>query len=152
MGDESSRSHNIHDCLYRAFYDRPIFGIRQLGYGPGNLATHWEEFEAQFLVYPIPNLSTYAFEVDGIVDISLVDESDARLTRVLREWRIALILGVMTRIQQEQNDDQLATTQALYDKAILRIKIKDSRKRRGITPAAMRGPGGMPLSGRGRWR
>ena len=130
----------------------PYVGIRQLGNSPSNLCTHWEEFEAQFMVFPIPNLSTYAFEVDGIVDISLVDETDARLTRLLREWRIAIVLGVMTRIQQEQNDDQLAVTQQLYDKAILRLKIKDSRKRRGITPAAMRGPGGMPMSGRGRYR
>ena len=132
----------------------PMFGpqdnIKLLGDGTGAQSTHWEEFENSILVWPIPDAATYSFEIDGIVDISLVDESDARLTRVLREWRPALLYGVMSRIAQEQHDfdwlDRLGDVDGtgLYGLAAKRLMRSDSRKRRPLTGSAMRSVGGMP--------
>lgn len=126
----------------------PEVNIRRLGTGTTNLIQRWEEFEGTLIVWPIPNASTFALEVDGIVDISLVDETDARLTRVLREWRGVLIAGVMVRIKEEQGDDDLPYYANRYEQLALKFKIKDARKRRPLTPAVMRGPGGLP---RRRW-
>ena len=134
-----------------ATLELPVCGpepsVPMLGIGASQVINHWAEFEAKLYFWPNLSISTCALELDGVVDLSLVDETDARVTRVLREWRTALVLGVMTRIQQEQNDDALNATQVLYDKALLRLKIKDSRQRRGLRTVAMRPGGGMP-----RWR
>jgi len=124
----------------------PVVGLQLRGTTPGNVCQYWEEFEGQLLVWPIPNASTYTFSVDGVVDISLVDEADARLTRILREMRPALIAGVMVKIKEDQQEDQaeLAVYQSKYEKAVLKIMKQDSRNRRDMLPTPMRGPGGLP--------
>ena len=130
--------------------DGPYVNIKLLGDGTASRSTKWEEFESSFMVHPIPDASTYTFEIDGIVDISLVDETDARLTRLLREWRPALIYGVMLRIAQDQSDWDLADRlgdvdgTGLYGMAAKRLMRQDSRKRRPMSGSAMIGPGGMP--------
>lgn len=129
----------------------PENNIKLLGDGQAARSTHWEEFENLIYVFPIPDAATYSYEVDGIVDISLVDESDARLTRVLREWRPALIYGVMYRIAQDQSDFDLVDRigdvdgNGFYGLAAKRLMRSDSRKRRPLEGSAMRGPGGMPI-------
>lgn len=124
----------------------PVVGLQTKGTTTANLCQYWEEFEGQILVYPIPNASTYTFSVDGIVDISLVDEADARLTRLLREWRPALISGLMYKIKEDQDTDlnELAKYESRYEKAVLKLMKQDSRKRREMVPTPMRGPGGLP--------
>jgi len=122
----------------------PVVGLQSRGTNAANLCLYWEEFENQILVWPIPDASTYSFSVDGIVDISLVDEADARLTRILRELRGVLIAGVMVRIKEDQQDDDLPFYRQRYEQLTLKAMKQDSRKRRELLPTPMRGPGGLP--------
>lgn len=122
----------------------PVLGLQTRNSEATNLCQYWEEFENTLIVWPTPNASTYTLQVDGIVDISLVDEADARLTRILREMRGALIAGVMVRIKEDQQDDDLPTYRARYQELVMKLMRQDSRKRRELTPTPMRGPGGLP--------
>lgn len=122
----------------------PVVGVPRLGVGASNLVTQWEQFEHQITLFPVPNASTFALELRGTVDISLVDKTDARLTRVLRELRPALLAGLMVRIKEDQQDDDLPLYRQRYEQITLKLMKHDSRKHRGIFPTAMRGPGGLP--------
>lgn len=122
----------------------PVVGLQLRSTTPSTIPQYWEEFENQVLVWPIPIDATGSFSVDGIVDISLVDETDARLTRLLREWRGMLIAGVMVRIKEDQQDDDLPLYRQRYEQLTLKAMKQDSRKRRELLPTPMRGPGGLP--------
>jgi hypothetical protein len=122
----------------------PHVGLPRTGIAPTNIITRWEQFEHQLVVYPVPNASTYALELRGMVDISLVDRTDARLTRILREMRPALIAGVMVRIKEDQQDEDLPLYRQRYEQITLKMMKHDSRKHRSLLPMAMRGPGGIP--------
>lgn len=131
-----------------ADYERPVtgpeIGLNRLGASPGETITKWEQFESQLILYPVPDSTTTALEIQGQVDLSLVDKTDARLTRILREFRNVLLLGVMVRIKEDQQDDDLPLYQQRYDKLVLATMKHDARKIRGMLPTAMRGPGGLP--------
>lgn len=122
----------------------PVLGLPRIGVGATTLIQKWEQYEGQIVLWPVPNASTYAVEIQGTVDISLVDETDARLVRILREMRPALIAGVMVRIKEDQQDDDLPAYRARYQELVLKMMRHDSRKHRALTPTPMRGPGGLP--------
>lgn len=122
----------------------PVLGLPRLGVGASNLIQKWEQYESQIVLWPIPNASTYAVEIQGTVDLSLVDETDDRLTRILREMRPALIAGVMVRIKEDQQDDDLPAYRARYQDLVQKMMRHDSRKHRALLPTPMRGPGGLP--------
>lgn len=122
----------------------PAVGLPRDGGNASNLITHWEQFEHQVTLYPIPDSSTYALEMRGTVDISLVDKDDARLTRLLREMRPVLIAGVMVRIKEDQQDQDVLLYRQRYEQLALKTMKHDSRKHRAVLPMAMRGPGGLP--------
>lgn len=122
----------------------PVIGLPRTGLGASQQVTKWEQFEHQVILYPVLDASTYALELRGTVDISLVDRTDARLTRVLRELRPALLAGVMVRIKEDQQDDDLPLYRQRYEQITLKLMKHDSRKHRGLLPTAMQGPGGLP--------
>ncbi len=122
----------------------PELGLQRLGIGATNVVTKWEQFENQMVIWPVPNASTYALEIQGTVDISLVDKTDARMTQVLREFRVALIAGLQVKIKEDQQDEDLPLYRQRYEQITLKLMKHDSRKHRGLTPTAMRGPGGLP--------
>lgn len=122
----------------------PVLGLQRTGVSAGNVITMYEQFEHQVILYPVPDASTYALELRGTVDISLVDKTDARLTRLLRELRPVLIAGVMVRIKEDQQDEDLPLYRQRYEQLTLKAMKHDSRKHRPITPVPMRGPGGLP--------
>jgi hypothetical protein len=122
----------------------PDLTIPLSGLAPSNVIRYWDEIEDLLRVYPIPDNSTSALEIDGIVDVSLIDEADARLTRLLREWRTALIYGVAVRIYEDNDDENAIRYEAKYEAAKRRLMVQDSQKRRHLINGAMRSPGGLP--------
>lgn len=125
----------------------PVVQVPQLGVGPANVISHWQEFDNRVLIWPLPNLSTYALELDGVADVNTFDLTLAdgdRMTRLLREWRRAIIYGLMIRIFENDDDERAVLYEAKYDTAKLRIMKADSRQRRGLGPVAMRSIGGLP--------
>lgn len=123
----------------------PLFDLRKAGLSPAE-PLGWELWEDQVHLRPIPDASTYALELRGFVDISLVDETDARFTRMLREWRQALVLGVMVKIFEDHDDENATAYEVKYERAVTRIMIADSRKRRRAFGVTIHGPGGLPRS------
>lgn len=126
----------------------PIDGLRKAGLDIGIAVREWEEFEGNFYVRPIPDASTYAFEVRGMVDLSLVDETDARLTRLRREWRTALLYGLMERIAEDNADSDDVKWNAKYNEQKRKLMVQDSRMRRRGNQFAFRSIGGLPRRSR----
>lgn len=123
----------------------PDVGIPLAGLGPTNILQYWEEWEAKLRFWPVPNTAAMALEIDGIVDLSLVDLADARYTRILREWRNAIVQGLRVKIFEDQDDMKNAQlTEQTFERTRNKLMVQDSRSRRRLKPTAMRGPGGLP--------
>lgn len=123
----------------------PERGISRLGTGQGRLLA-WEEYEQTLRFWPVPDLSTYALEIDGEIDISLLDETDPRFVKLVREWRSFFLYAVMSRISEDNDDQQNADKyEQKAQMAKLRVMRADSRRVQGMRPAAFRSPGGIPL-------
>jgi len=106
------------------------------GISPGTLLTAWDFIEHNLRFTPaLDDAGQYALEIDGAVDLSLVDRTDTRLVRLLREWREPLVRGLMVRIKEDQDDDQVDRDERKYEKAITNTMRQDGRKRlRGEGP------------------
>jgi len=122
----------------------PIVGVSRTGLTAANRLTYWEQYEHQLIFDQVLDASTYALEIQGLVDISLVDKTDARLTQLLREFRIVIVAGLMTKLKEEQQDSDLGETRQRYEQLTRKAMMHDSRKRRALLPTAMRSPGGLP--------
>lgn len=122
--------------------ERPVVGPERLlplhGISPSTSILQWDFVEHNLRVWPpVDNAVQYALEVDGDVDLSLIDTADARLTRLVREWREPLVRGVMVRIKEDQDDPDVDRDERKYEKAVLMVMKQDGRKRlRAEAPAA----------------
>lgn len=122
----------------------PQLGVqRSATRGVGSPVMRWEEFEGEFLLDPIPDLSTYALEVRGQVDLALVDETTSRYTRLLREWRPALVAGVRWKCLEDLDDAGMEAAEANYQRRKLACMVADSRNRRPQTGSGFV-MGGLP--------
>lgn len=122
----------------------PERGLERIGIGQGQLRA-WEEYEQTLRFWPMPDLSTYALELDGVIDISLLDETDSRFTKLLREWRSFLLYSVMAKVSEDNDDQQNADK---YEQKAQMVKLRlmrvDSRRVLGMRAAGFRTPGGLP--------
>lgn len=122
----------------------PERGLSRIGTGQGRPLA-WEEYEQTLRVWPVPDLSTYALELDGVIDISLLDETDGRAVKLLREWRTFLTYAVMAKISEDNDDQQNADKyEQKAQMAKLRVMRADSRRVQAMRPAGLRSPGGLP--------
>jgi len=83
--------------------------------------------------------------------VSLIDETDPKYTRLLREWRTALLYGVMVK-KLEQDDDVQGVQLYMgrlymgrYEAEIQRLMIQDRHRMRREIGSRAQGFGGMPL-------
>lgn len=121
----------------------PERGFTLDGLSPGTTLRAWDFLEHNLRFWPaLDNAGQYAIEIDGIVDLSLVDRTDTRLVRVLREWREPLVRGLMVRIKEDQDDDQVDRDERKYEKAILNTMKQDGRKRLRAEAPSLRSIGG----------
>lgn len=106
------------------------------GISPGTLLQYWDFIESQLRFWPaLDNAGQYGLEIDGDVDLSLVDRTDTRLVRLLREWREPLVRGLMVRIKEDQDDGDVDRDERKYEKAMINTMRQDTRKRlRGEAP------------------
>lgn len=122
----------------------PEQSLSRLGTGLGQLMA-WEEYEQTLRFWPVPDLSTYALELDGVIDISLLDETDSRVVKLLREWRTFLTYSVMAKISEDNDDEKNADKwEQRAQMAKLRVMRADSRRVQALRPAGFRSPGGLP--------
>lgn len=107
------------------------------GRSPSTMLLAWDFIEHNLRFWPaLDDAGQYALEIDGAVDLSLVDRNDGRLVRVLREWREPLLRGVMVRIKEDQDDPDVDRDERKFEKAAANIMKQDARKRlRGEGPA-----------------
>lgn len=126
----------------------PEHGIPMVGLTRANLIQYWDYHEHVLRLWPVPDQSYYALELDGQVDLSLIDETDARLTRILREWRIAIVLGVAAKVMEDHDDASATAMLQKYELEKQRLMRQDSRKRRRWSGGGFRSPGGLPLGQR----
>ena len=106
------------------------------GINPSTMLLAWDFIEHNLRFWPaLDDAGQYALELDGTVDLSLVDRTDARITRLMREWREPLVRGLMVYIKEDQDDDQIDRDERKFEKATMNVMRQDVRKRlRGETP------------------
>lgn len=106
------------------------------GIAPSTALLYWDFIEQNLRFWPcLDDANQYALELDGTVDISLIDKNDARIVRVLREWWEPLVRGLMVYIKEDLDDDQVDRDERKYEKATKNTMIQDARKRlRGEAP------------------
>ena len=107
------------------------------GISPGTAPTIWNFVEANFQIWPpLDSADEYALEIDGEVDLSLIDTQDARIVRLLREWREPLVRGLMVHIKEDQDDLEVDRDERKFEKSVVNTMKQDVRKRlRGEAPA-----------------
>ena len=107
------------------------------GISPGTGVTRWNFVEANLQIWPpLDNADEYALEIDGEVDLSLIDVQDNRIVRLLREWREPLVRGLMVHIKEDQDDLEVDRDERKFEKSVVNTMKQDVRKRlRGEAPA-----------------
>jgi hypothetical protein len=103
----------------------------------------WDFIEHNLRFAPaLDNAGQYALEIDGVVDLCLIDANDARVTRLLREWRNPLKHGLIWKIKEDQDDELEARADQKFKNATKDVMIADARKRQRGDAPAFRSPGG----------
>lgn len=122
----------------------PDSGFQLDGISPGTLLTRWDFIEHTLRFWPpLDDAGQYAIEIDGTVDLSLVDRDDARLVRLLREWRQPLVRGLMVRMKEDQDDPDADKDDVKFERAVTKAMKLDGMKRlRGDAPS-LRSAGGL---------
>jgi len=113
------------------------------GISPGTSLEQWDFVEHNLRFWPaLDTAGQYGLEIDGAVDLSMVDKTDSRLTRLLREWREPLVRGLMVRMKEDQDDPDVDRDERKYEKAIVNTMRQDTRKRLRGEASALRSIGG----------
>lgn len=74
-------------------------------------------YDQEFLLYPIPD-RVYGLRARYWVDLSMLDESGALFTQLLREWRSVWIQGIAVKTMQRFDEDRYLSELSVY-KALL---------------------------------
>lgn len=106
------------------------------GRNVSTMLLNWDFIEQNLRFFPaLDDAGQYAIEIDGVVDLCLVDANDSRVTRLLREWRNPIKQGLMWKVKEDQDDEQEARADQKFKGATKDIMIADARKRqRGDMP------------------
>ncbi len=83
--------------------------------------------------------------LDYHVDVSLLNETDAKATIIYREWRMALIHGIRHRAYVEAGDERQSLEFSAYENSVERAQRDDGSNRRARRGIRMRSIGGMPM-------
>jgi len=125
--------------------DGPTRNLRLDGRSPSSHVLAWDFIEHTFRISPpLDNARQYGIEIDGEIDISLIDKTDPRITHLLREWRSAIVYGVMVKIKEDQDDASVDRDERKFEKALMQAMKQDGRKRLRGEAVAMQSIGGMP--------
>ena len=71
-------------------------------------------FDQEYILYPIPDKSTYGLLARYWVDLSKLDESEPLFIQLLREWRSIWIQGVAVKSMQRFDEDRYQSEMAIY--------------------------------------
>ena len=71
-------------------------------------------YNQEFLLYPVPDKSTYGLVNRCWVDLGLLDEDDDLFIQLLREWRSLWIQGVAVKSMQRYDEDRYQGELSVY--------------------------------------
>jgi hypothetical protein len=71
-------------------------------------------FNQEYLLYPVPDLSTYGLLSRYWVDLSRIDETSALFVQLLREWRSTWIQGIAVKTMQRFDEDRYRNELGVY--------------------------------------
>lgn len=138
----SDTTYMVEDTEYQV--SGPTPSLPRHGISPGTSITGWDVYENQVHINPpLDNAGEYALELRGQVDLMLVDETDARWTRILREWREPIVRGIMQRIYEDDDDENAIRYEGKVNVAKLNVARRDSRRKEGQMPG-FKSVGGLP--------
>lgn len=68
----------------------------------------------EYLLYPVPDKSTYGLMARFWVDLSKLDESETLFIQLLREWRSVWLQGIAVKTMQRFDEDRYQSELAVY--------------------------------------
>lgn len=114
------------------------------GRSVSTLLQSWDFIEHNLRFSPaLDDAEQYALEIDGVVDLCLVDADDARVTRLLREWRNPIKQGLMWKIKEDQDDELEQRADQKFKSATKDVMVADARKRQRGEASGFRSYGGL---------
>lgn len=69
----------------------------------------------EFLLYPVPDKSTYGLIIRYWVDLSTVNETSTLFVQLLREWRSIWIQGIAVKSMQRNDEDRYQSELSVYN-------------------------------------
>jgi hypothetical protein len=104
----------------------------------------WDFIEHNLRFFPaLDDAGQYALEIDGVVDLCLVDADDPRVTRLLREWRNPIKQGLMWKCKEDQDDELEQRADQKFKTATKDVMVSDARKRQRGEISGFRTYGGI---------
>ena len=67
-----------------------------------------------FILYPVPDKSSYGIVLRYYVDLSMIDEAGLLFVQLLREWRSLWLQGVAVKSMQRYDEDRYTMELAVY--------------------------------------
>lgn len=92
-----------------------------------NIPTKAATFQNEFLLYPVPDKSTYGLMNRYWADISLLDEEGPVFLQLLREWRSLFIQGVAVKTDQRYDEDRYQLELSVYNSMLVSLGSQTSR-------------------------
>lgn len=118
--------------------------VRLDGRTVSTLLREWDFIEHNLRFSPaLDDAGQYALEIDGVVDLCLVDADDSRVTRLLREWRNPIKQGLMWKVKEDQDDELETRADQKFKNATKDIMVADARKRQRGDAPGFRSSGGF---------
>lgn len=72
-------------------------------------------FAQEYILYPIPDKSTYGLQSRYWSDLSKLDEAEALFIQLLREWRNIWIQGIAVKTMQRFDEDRYISELQIYN-------------------------------------
>lgn len=105
-------------------------------------------FEQELYLSPIPDEVNYALKMRYGVDITDLDVTGTKHSRILKEWRTALVSGIAMRILEDLDDTTSQKEYGRFERAVKLLMGQDARDRRVRGQSYAKSLGGLPKSRR----
>lgn len=84
-------------------------------------------YSDEFVLYPIPDLSTYGLLYRYFVDLDQLDEAGTLFLNLLREWRSIWIQGIAVKTMQRYDEDRYLSELGVYEAMLTHLESQTAR-------------------------
>lgn len=111
---------------------------------PNGMPSRSTVFEEELIFDKSPDRGTYVAEMRYIVDIALIDLAGTKISELYREWRVAMVQGVLFYVYDDDDDIRSDKAEARYERLVMKAMSSDGRKKRQRGQTYIKTLGGLP--------